>query len=61
MWCPIGARQRALASLFQGVSPHDPKIFVSAILAFGAIALVAAMVPALRTTRVNPVVALTST
>ena len=52
---------RTLASLFQGVSPHDPKIFVGAIVAFGVIAFIAAMVPALRTTRVDPVVALTST
>jgi ABC-type antimicrobial peptide transport system permease subunit len=52
---------RALANLFQGVSPHDPKIFVGAIAAFGVIAFIAAVVPALRTTRVDPVVALTST
>ena len=52
---------RTLANLFQGVSPHDPKIFVGAIAAFGVIAFIAAVVPALRTTRVDPVVALTST
>jgi ABC-type antimicrobial peptide transport system permease subunit len=52
---------RVLAKLFQGVSPHDPKIFVGAIVGFGVIALIAATVPALRTTRVDPLVALTST
>jgi ABC-type antimicrobial peptide transport system permease subunit len=51
---------RVLANLFQGVSPHDPKIFVGAILVFGVIAFVAAMVPALRTTRVDPALALTT-
>ena len=57
---PAWILTRAQANLFQGVSPHDPKIFVGAILAFGAIALAAAMAPALRPTRVNPVIALTS-
>jgi ABC-type antimicrobial peptide transport system permease subunit len=51
---------RALASLFLGVSPHDPAIFAGAATAF-AVALAAASVPALRTTRINPVVALKST
>jgi predicted permease len=50
-----------LAGLLVGVSPHDPAIFVGAAAAFGAVALIAASVPAFRTTRVNPVVALTST
>jgi ABC-type antimicrobial peptide transport system permease subunit len=52
---------RALASLFLGVSPHDPTIFVGAAATFAVVALAAASVPAFRTTRVNPVVALTST
>jgi predicted permease len=51
---------RALASLFVGVSPHDPIIFVGAAGAFAVVALVAASVPAVRTTRVNPVVALSA-
>ena len=49
---------RALASLFLGVSPHDPVIFVAAAGLFTVVALVAAAVPAFRTTRVNPVAAL---
>jgi putative ABC transport system permease protein len=52
---------RALASLFLGVSPHNPSIFVAAIAVFAVVALAASAVPAFRTTRVNPVVALTST
>ena len=51
---------RMLASLFVGVSPHDPIIFVGAAAGFALVALVAAAVPAFRTTRVSPVVALTS-
>ncbi|HEY3739617.1 MAG TPA: hypothetical protein VGL53_07225 [Bryobacteraceae bacterium] len=52
---------RALAGLFLGVSPHDPTIFVGAAVVFSVVALAAAAIPALRTTRVNPVIALTST
>jgi ABC-type antimicrobial peptide transport system permease subunit len=51
----------ALAGLFVGVSPHDPGIFVGAAAVFAVVALAAAAVPAFRTARVNPVVALTST
>jgi ABC-type antimicrobial peptide transport system permease subunit len=50
---------RELAGLFLGVSPHDPGIFVGAAVTFAVVALAAASVPAFRTTRVNPVVALT--
>jgi putative ABC transport system permease protein len=49
---------RALASLFVGVSPHNPGIFAAAAGLFALVALVAASVPAFRTTRVDPVVAL---
>jgi len=52
---------RALAGLFVGVSPHDPGVFVGAALAFALAALAAASVPAFGTTRVSPMVALTST
>jgi putative ABC transport system permease protein len=52
---------RALASLFLGVSPHDPRVFVGAAAVFAVVTLVAASVPAFRTTRIDPVVALTST
>jgi putative ABC transport system permease protein len=52
---------RAAASLFVGVSPHDPGIFAAAGGLFVLVALLAASVPAFRTTRVNAVVALNST
>ncbi len=51
---------RGLAGLFLGVSPHEPSIFVGAASVFAVVALAAACVPAFRTTRINPVVALTS-
>ena len=51
---------RTLAGLFVGVSPHDPGIFVGAAAVFTFVALAAAAIPAFRTTRVNPVMALTS-
>ena len=51
---------RTLAGLFVGVSPHDPGIFVGAAAVFTFVALAAAAMPAFRTTRVNPVMALTS-
>jgi putative ABC transport system permease protein len=52
---------RALAGLFVGVSPHDPSVFIGAAAAFALSALAAASVPAFGTTRVSPMVALTST
>jgi putative ABC transport system permease protein len=51
---------RSLATLFVGVSPHDPTAFVGVALLFALVALLAASVPAFRTTRVDPVVALNS-
>ncbi|HSY80975.1 MAG TPA: ABC transporter permease [Gemmatimonadaceae bacterium] len=50
---------RALSGLFLGVSPHDPAAFLGAAGLFTAIALLAASVPAFRTTRVHPAVVLT--
>jgi predicted permease len=49
---------RGLANAFPGVTPRDPVIFVGAASAFAVTAVLAASIPALRTTRVNPVVAL---
>jgi putative ABC transport system permease protein len=49
-----------LSGLLVGVDPHDPGIFVGAAAVFALVALAAASIPALRTTRVNPVDALTS-
>ena len=51
---------QVLAGLFPGVSPHHPGTFVGAAAVFAVVALIAASVPAFRTTRINPVVALTS-
>jgi predicted permease len=50
-----------LSGLLVGVNPHDPGIFIGAAAVFAVVALAAASIPALRTTRVNPVTALTST
>ncbi len=52
---------RALGSVFVGVDPHDPGAFAGAALAFAFVALTAAVLPAVRTANVNPVVALSST
>jgi ABC-type antimicrobial peptide transport system permease subunit len=52
---------RVLAGLFMDVSPHDPAVFIGAASVFALVALAAASIPALRTTRINPVVALTAT
>jgi putative ABC transport system permease protein len=49
-----------LAGLIAGVNPHDPGTFMAAAAAFSVVALAAASVPAYRTTRISPVVALTS-
>jgi len=49
---------RALAGLLLGVNPHDPAIFAGATAIFGVVSLAAASVPAFRTTRVDPRVAL---
>lgn len=52
---------RTLASLLVGVNPHDPAVFVSTAVAFSLVVFAAACIPALRTTRLSPLVALTST
>ncbi|HXB25014.1 MAG TPA: ABC transporter permease [Gemmatimonadaceae bacterium] len=49
---------RALSGLFLGVSPHDPAAFLGAAGLFTGVALLAASVPAFRTTRVNAAVVL---
>jgi putative ABC transport system permease protein len=51
---------RVLADLFVGVSPHDPAVFVGAASVFLFVALAAASIPAFRTTRINPIVALSA-
>jgi putative ABC transport system permease protein len=51
---------RGLARLFVGVNPHDPTVFAGAALMFTLVALAAAAIPAFRSTRVSPTVALKS-
>ena len=52
------ALTRLLASQLYSITPTDPATFVGLALLLAAIALVATLVPALRATRVDPVVAL---
>jgi putative ABC transport system permease protein len=49
---------RGLAGLFVGINPHDPIIFAGAALLFALVTVSAAVIPAFRTTRVSPTVAL---
>jgi putative ABC transport system permease protein len=52
------ATSRLILSLLYGVSPGDPLTLASVALALMATAGVAALIPALRATRVDPVIAL---
>ena len=47
-----------LASFLFGVKPHDPLVFVAAPLVLTFVALLAIWIPARRSTRINPAVAL---
>jgi putative ABC transport system permease protein len=49
---------RLLAGVLYGVGPADPLALSAAVIVLGAVALAAAMLPARRATRVDPVVAL---
>jgi ABC-type antimicrobial peptide transport system permease subunit len=52
----VGAR--LLSGLLFGVQPLDPATFAGAAAALGAVALLAAFLPARRATRVDPIQAL---
>ena len=49
-----------MTSLLFGISPRDPLTFVAVPILLGAMALAASYIPAMRATRVDPVVALRS-
>jgi putative ABC transport system permease protein len=51
---------RAIASLLFHVSARDPLTFVAAGFALSALALLACAVPAVRATRIDPIIALRS-
>lgn len=52
------AASRLLGSMLYGVSPTDPVTFGSVILLLGSVAGLAAVIPALRASRLDPLVAL---
>jgi predicted permease len=49
---------RALASFLYGTSARDPSVFAGSILALALIASAASLLPALRSARINPMVAI---
>jgi ABC-type antimicrobial peptide transport system permease subunit len=55
-----GAFVRLIQSMLFGVRPSDPGVFALVAGVLGGAALIACVVPALRATRVDPVVALRS-
>jgi len=55
-----GAFARLIRSMLFGVGPNDPAVFVLVASALGVSAFAACVIPAIRATRVDPVVALKS-
>jgi ABC-type antimicrobial peptide transport system permease subunit len=49
---------RVIAALLYGVSAHDPAIYVAAPAMLGVVAVLSALLPALRASRVDPIAAL---
>jgi putative ABC transport system permease protein len=49
---------QAMSALLYGVSAHDPAVYVAAPAVLGVVAVVSALLPALRASRVDPIVAL---
>jgi putative ABC transport system permease protein len=54
------ALSRVLTSQLFGVTPRDPLTYLSVALLLGAVALAASWIPALRATRVDPMISLRS-
>ncbi len=52
------ALAKYMTTLVFGVKPHDPVVFVTVVVVLSAVALVATFVPALRASRVDPMVSL---
>ena len=49
---------RLISALLYGVSAHDPAIYIAAPALLGVVAVASALLPALRASRVDPIVAL---
>jgi putative ABC transport system permease protein len=49
---------RAISALLYGVSAHDPAIYLAAPALLGLVAVASALLPALRASRIDPIVAL---
>jgi ABC-type antimicrobial peptide transport system permease subunit len=52
---------RLISALLYGVSARDPAIYVAAPVVLGVVAVLSALVPALRASRIDPIVALRDT